>query len=396
MLSHIAKLIWNRKRSNLLIITEVAITFGVLFAVIYLGIYNYKVFNTPLGFEWKNTWNIRIDTGGRWNNETDKVQLKAIAEVLRTRPEIKSADVIMMPLFVNGRWRSVETINGHRAPYKANMLNHEAPKNLGVELVSGRWFGPQDDGQNYQGVMVNQRFVDEFLDSVEPVGFEFSDPGQPEAKPKRIVGIFKDFRQQGEFSTPGPYMFFRYNWEQGDSFGLRNIMLKFDKPQPASYEKDLHQTLKQIAPSWEFNIQSFKNLRQQRINEIVIPMTVMAVVVAFLLIMVAMGLFGVLWQNINRRIQEIGLRRAIGASENSIRLQIIGELIVLAIFGMAAASIFIIQVPLLNLIEAVTWGNFVVSMLLSISAMLLIVIICALYPSHSATKLSPAVALHYE
>ena len=396
MLSHIAKLIWNRKRSNLLIITEVAITFGVLFAIICMGFYNYKVFNTPLGFEWKNTWSVRINTGGQWNNETDKVQLKSLVDVLAVRPEIASVDATMMPLFMNSRWRSSETINARQATYKANMLNHEAPKNLGVELVAGRWFGPQDDGQNYRDVMVNQQFVDEHLQNVEPVGFEFSDPDTPEAKPKRIVGVFKDFRQQGEFSEPGPYLFFRYNYEQGDDFGIRNIVIKFDQQQPASYEKDLHRTLKQTAPSWEFNIQSLKNLRQQRINEVVIPMTVMAVVVGFLLVMVAMGLFGVLWQNINRRIQEIGLRRAIGASEISIRFQIIGELVVLAVFGMIVASVFIVQIPLLNLIDAVTWGNFTVSMLLSISAMLLIVIICALYPSHSATKLSPAVALHYE
>ena len=35
MLAHIAKLIWNRKRANMLILTEVAITFAVLFFLIH-------------------------------------------------------------------------------------------------------------------------------------------------------------------------------------------------------------------------------------------------------------------------------------------------------------------------------------------------------------------------
>jgi putative ABC transport system permease protein len=45
-----------------------------------------------------------------------------------------------------------------------------------------------------------------------------------------------------------------------------------------------------------------------------VPLIVVSVIAAFLLLMVAFGLFGVLWQNTTQRIPEIGLRRAVGAS----------------------------------------------------------------------------------
>ena len=44
-----------------------------------------------------------------------------------------------------------------------------------------------------------------------------------------------------------------------------------------------------------------------------VPMIVLLIVACFLVINVALGLFGVMWYNINQRRGEIGLRRAIGA-----------------------------------------------------------------------------------
>ena len=72
---------------------------------------------------------------------------------------------------------------------------------------------------------------------------------------------------------------------------------------------------------------------RKRINSItLVPMIVLFIVAGFLIINVALGLFGVLWYNISKRKSEIGLRRAVGASGNSISKQLVGEALVLATF----------------------------------------------------------------
>jgi len=396
MFTHIAKLIWNRKRSNLLIISEVAIAFAVLFAIISAGIHNYRIYNIPLGFEWENSWNIQLDTGGQWKNETDKVTLKSMVDILQNHRKIESASVMMMPFFENSRWRSGQKINGKDATFLANRIDSKGPDNLGVKLLDGRWFGPQDNDESFVYIMVNQRFADEYLNGADPVDFVFSDPDAPEATPRKIVGVFEDFRQQGEFSSPTPYAFFRYDFDAGYAHGINNIVIKFKQEESASFEAELMKLLKDVAPTWEFTIVPLKTKRDSQVNQVIIPLTVLAVIVAFLMLMVAMGLFGVLWQNISRRTQEIGLRRALGASESSVKGQIIGELVVLALFGILIATIFIVQIPLLQLIDSVSWPNFAMSMSLAVLVMLLIVVLCALYPSRAAIKLPPSVALHYE
>jgi len=396
MLSHIAKLIWNRKRANSLIITEVAITFMVLFAITAMAIYNYQKFYEPLGFEWKNTWTAAIKTGARWNNETDSVQLNEIVQALRQRPEIESVGLSLMPIFENSSWNSREDINGQSVYHMVNFVNQSGPKDWGVELIAGRWFGQQDDGQNYTPVMLSQRFVELAFKDIDPVNFEYVDEESSDNKPKRVVGVFKEFRQQGEFGDLVPYLFYRYQLDIGNDIGIQNINLTFNQPKTAIYEETLLKTLKGIAPNWEFDIQTWSHQRDQQIKLVLIPMMIMLVVVGFLLVMVSMGLFGVLFQNISRRTQEIGLRRAIGASEKSIQSQIIGELVAVALFAMSISFLILLQIPLLQLIEAVSWNVFWLSLSASVSLILMIVILCAVYPSKVAIKLPPALALHYE
>jgi len=396
MLAHITKLIWNRKRANLLIITEVTITFIVLFLIMTLGLSNYQTYHQPLGFNWQNTWEINVNTGAEWHNETDNKQFGQLVAALKQQPEIATVGLTYMPIFERARMTSTETINEQDIYYQANYVDQEGPKNWGVELIAGRWFGEQDNGQNYTEVMINQRFAEQAFKNISPVNFQFSDEDKPEEKPKRIVGVFKDFRQMGEFSDPMPYLFYRYQLPIGNDRGMRNINLTFNDKSNAAYEEKVLKLLKGIMPNWEFTIRTWQSKRDDQITQVLIPLTVMIVIVCFLMIMVAMGLFGVLWQNINRRTQEIGLRRALGASKKAIQGQIVGELVTLSLFGILIALAMLIQIPLLQLVEGVTWAMFWLSMTISVSVILIMVVLCALYPSRTAIKIPPALALHYE
>jgi putative ABC transport system permease protein len=396
MLNHLFKLIWNRKRSNLLIITEVVITFLVLFAVISMARHFYQTYQQPLGFNWQNTWSIHVDTGGQWNNETDKGPLKRLVEVLRQQPEIASVGLTSGPMFRDYHWTSSETFNDKTIRYEAFRVNGTGPKDWGVELVGGRWFSKQDDGQNYEAIMVNKLFADTIFPGVDAVNQEIPDADNPENNPKRIVGVYNDFRKQGEFSSSVPFMMYRYQMDAGYKRGMGYLHIKYHQKQPAAFEENLLKLLKGVTPKWAFNINTWKSQRETMNKKVLLPIVVLCVLAVFLLIMVAMGLFGILWQNINQRTAEIGLRRAVGASAASIMWQIVGEIVTLAMFAMAVASVIVLQVPLLELVETVTWPNFFFSLFSAMGVILLTVVLCALYPARIAIKMEPALALHYE
>jgi putative ABC transport system permease protein len=127
------------------------------------------------------------------------------------------------------------------------------------------------------------------------------------------------------------------------------------------------------------------------------PLAVLSVVAAFLLAMVAFGLFGVLWQNTTRRIPEIGLRRALGAPAGAIYRQIIAEQLLLSTGAMLAGLVLLVQLPLTGMLgEQLDWPIFICAAGLSMGLIYLLSLLCSLYPGWHASRMTPTSALRYE
>jgi len=110
---------------------------------------------------------------------------------------------------------------------------------------------------------------------------------------------------------------------------------------------------------------------------------------------VALGLFGILWYNINRRRGEIGLRRAVGASGRSVSAQLVTEAMLLATLAIVAGSFFAIQFPLLRVFD-LSSSIYLTALGWAILFIYLLVLVCSLYPGRQAAAIYPAVALHEE
>ena len=128
-----------------------------------------------------------------------------------------------------------------------------------------------------------------------------------------------------------------------------------------------------------------------------VPLKIGAVIAAFLLVMVAFGLFGVLWQNTTQRIPELGLRRALGATSASIYRQIVAEQFLLSSSAMLVGLVLLVQLPLTGVMgETLNWPVFWAAAALSAGVIYLLSLLSSLYPGWRAAQLSPVQALHYE
>jgi putative ABC transport system permease protein len=128
-----------------------------------------------------------------------------------------------------------------------------------------------------------------------------------------------------------------------------------------------------------------------------VPLVVVGIIAAFMLVMVAFGLFGALWQNTTQRIPEIGLRRAIGASAGQIYRQIVAEQFLLSSVAIVLGLALLVQLPLTGVFgEHLNWAVFAQAAGLSMAAIYLLSLLCALYPGWRASRLSPTEALHHE
>lgn len=167
----------------------------------------------------------------------------------------------------------------------------------------------------------------------------------------------------------------------------------------AALEEALVRRIAALAPGWSVGIQPVSGLRDSMLRESVVPLAIVTVVAGALLLMVALGLTGVVWQNVTQRMREFGLRRAQGATAGAIGRQVVSELIVVTSFAVVAGLVIIAQIPLIPFppdFTLVPRAVFVTGVVLAVVAVYLVTMVCAWYPSRLATRVPPAEALHYE
>ncbi|MDB5960183.1 MAG: transporter permease, partial [Massilia sp.] len=269
---------------------------------------------------------------------------------------------------------------------------------VGMRVLEGRWFGAADDGSASVPVVIDRRLAALLFPGRPALGREFSD-SEPDAKSPRtlkVVGIIEAYRSQGELMAPEPFMFERFV-PAAFTDAVETLIVKVRPGTTRAFEADLNQRLKLVGNDLNYEIAPLADLRGDILKSSFTPLILFALVAVFMMLMVAFGLFGVLWQSTTLRIPEIGLRRAVGASRGAIYGQLIAEQLLLSTLAMAVGLVLLVQLPLSKAFGAsLDWQVFAVACAASMGLIYLLSFACSLYPGWRASRLSPTQALHYE
>ncbi len=128
----------------------------------------------------------------------------------------------------------------------------------------------------------------------------------------------------------------------------------------------------------------------------------LALMAAISLVVGGIGIMNIMLVNVSERTREIGLRKAIGATNKNIRNQFLLESIVLTLSGGVIGIVFGILVSYIVALGArfagYDWAFIIspIAIILAVSVSLIVGIIFGLYPALKAAKLDPIVALRYE
>lgn len=394
MLKHLFKLVWNRKRTNLLLIAEFFVSFIVLFAVVTFGTFYYSNYQQPLGFDYHNVLVVSADNrrsgDDRWNDEQREI-IRQIGLTINEFQEVESSAGIRSVPYEMGGYYSNTTINNINIGFMFSEVNDGIENVLNIPISEGRWFNHEDDADTVnRAVVITQSLKEAIFGDENALGKIIGTDAF------KVVGIIPAFKKEGELSTPEHFMFQRVNPSKKELRPVDNFAMKLKSGTPIEFEEKFVRRLQSVAKDWVIEANMMEQSRDNSLRLKLVPIYILGTIAGFLILMVTLGLLGVLWQNVIRRTSEIGLRRAMGASTSAIQYQIIGEMLIIAFFGIFLASVLIIQVPLLGLIPFVSPVVFGVSFLLSIIIIFTMVFLSSWYPSHIATSLSPVEALHFE
>jgi putative ABC transport system permease protein len=396
VIRHLFKLVWNRKRSNLLVMTEIFFSFLVIMAVTTAAIVFIGNARQPLGFDYRDVWvinmNVNQTSDDTWTDEQTKNFETLVTEVART-PGVLGAAGSMTPPYSfnssNGRW----TINNKVIDLAFDEVTDDYAKVMGMQVVRGRWFSREDDGASFIPVVIDENAAKAMFGNEDPVGQKY---GTKVDQDRRVVGVVRSFRKNGELWPAMNFVFKRVHLGDKESRPPRQIVIRVTPGTGAAFEEPLMKRLTSLVPQYSYKVSPMTRMRERWLKTSMTPVLASVIVSIFLILMVALGLTGVMWQNVTRRTRELGLRRAVGATAPSVRRQILGEVAVLTTLGISAAVVLALHVPALGLLPRVSNSSFGLGLGASLVVIYALTLLCGLYPSWLAARVQPAEALHYD
>ncbi|NNU33641.1 hypothetical protein HK413_04850 [Mucilaginibacter sp. S1162] len=173
MFKHLFKLIWNKKKQNALLITEILVSFMVIFAVFSMIVKFYFTYRVPLGFQYENVWLINISEPPQYKNaDSAAMYYENIRNVLKNMPEIKEVSYSSG----NTPFTSSMMTTGYRhngtmfSPVNFFRVEDTYDNAFDLTILEGRWFEKQDDAATVKPVVINQTLKEKMFGKGKAVG----------------------------------------------------------------------------------------------------------------------------------------------------------------------------------------------------------------------------------
>ncbi len=392
MFRHLFVLIWNKKKQNFLLMSEMLVSFLVVFGLCSMMVYYYQSYRKPMGFDSDRVWVINYNNTLQTTSSDSLTQFyESIRQTLKAMPQIREVSYCSgnFPFSESTMATGLRVNNVPINRINQFVVEDDYKNVLNLKVQEGRWYSKQDAVAKDQPIVINESLRAEAFGNGNAVGKYL---GDWEGKKKlKVIGVVQDVKMRGDYTDIGNAIFSRL--DTGAFHWLGNIMIKVTPDADAAFEGRLYKSMASIMKNANIEIGHLPELRRSKNRAFLTPLYIILTVVVFLVINVALGLFGVLWYNINRRKGEIGLRRAIGASGNAVSGQLVAETMVLATLSLLGGVVFAIQFPILN-VGSINPGVYLTAIVISVLFIYLLVLVCSLYPGRQAAAIYPAVALH--
>ena len=345
MTRHLLRLIWNRKRQNFLLTLEIFFSFLTLFGVTLFAVQYANNARQPLGYSIDRLWRIGIDPKESDEGVAVKARhretIRQLMIALQEMPEIEGVAASVNSPYGNSSWGGgIRLPGGRRIDYGMNHVTDDYRALLGIRVVAGRWFSREDDAATWRPVVITQRLATEIFGDGVAVGQiipDERDPNGPPADPgdkpevKRVVGVIDEFRQHGELATPEPYLFYRIRLAPSNP--KETVPHAAHDSRQARHDGGVRGSAGEAGPGSGARLvvrsADARHHARDKLRQYASPLMVVGTIAVFLLLMVALGLTGVVWQSVTQRIREFGLRRAKGATIPNVRTQVLVEMVIM-------------------------------------------------------------------
>lgn len=384
------------KVGAVLLLIQIAITTAIVSNAAFIIKDRLDYLNQPTGYEEENIFKFNVMTFG---TDVDLIQQVDLDEAkIRALPGVvDAAQISAIPLSGGG------SSTGFRlkpVPEKSKSINasyfetdEHGLNTLGVELIAGRNFSQdevilnRDYSQFPKVALATKALLNELFPGEEGLGKVIYMGDQP----LKIVGVIGMMK--------GPWLKLEERKDRSvilpmvDPGKLHQFLVRTEPGQRA-------QVMKQIEEMMHDNyakrvIQDLTGLDKKKADYVAedkLMMRMLVILISVLILVTALGIFGLTLFNINKRTKQIGTRRALGARKSAIVRYFVIENSLICIAGLVVGvcgAAFLGQQLMANYSVPALSYNYVAVTALAVFVMSLLAVIG---PAMRAANIAPSIA----
>jgi putative ABC transport system permease protein len=285
-----------------------------------------------------------------------------------------------------------QTPPGHEPIADFNLADSNYFSTMGIPLLAGRTFLESDQVGTPSVALVNRSMAQKYWPDSDPIGkqIELLD----DKKPATIVGIVGDVRQRS-LSDPAPVQVYFSYAQNPDIFAALVVRTEGDPMSMANAVRQAVWSIDSDQPMWK--VRSLESMMARSIGDRRYLAQLLSVYSGLALMLVAVGIYGVLSYSVSQRIQEIGVRMALGAQPADVLRHIIQRGMAMVLVGIAlgcagALAITHLMSKLLFGVAPADPATFIIGA----SILTVVALLACCLPARRAMRVDPMVALRYE
>ncbi len=263
---------------------------------------------------------------------------------------------------------------------------------LGTPLAAGREFDWTDLQQNRQVILISENFAREYWGSAAAaIGKRIREnPGHDWSE---VIGVVTDIRHDGA-ERPAPSTVY---WPQRGNRSM-TFMLRGPRAGTDSYATEIRRTVAAVSGNLPVTgMQTMQEVYDKSMARTAFTLTLLALSGGMALLLAAIGIYAVIAYTVAQRTREMGIRLALGAQEESLKLMFVRSGLLCG--GIGAAVGLVAAAPLSQLMSALlfevkpidplTYAVVVVGLLAAAA-------LASYLPARRITRIHPTEALRSE
>ncbi len=396
----------TRRTRDWLVIGDVALTL-VLLSSAGLVLKSFaRLQSLSLGFQPRNLTTARVDLPFRSYTDPARVTkfTDAVTAKLSALPGVEKVAFGANPPLLAG-WQIGFVPEGVPIPPPSEQPNAESEVvtgdylgALGATLVRGRAFNERDTKDSPLVVMVDQTLAEKFFPGQSPIGKRITSDPDGDGNQYRwyeIVGVVAPMKFYGAEPTPPlPVIYFPLA-----QMYRTNLVLLVRSPQSASaLARQISETVASVDSRQPvYDVRSMSDRVGQTWATQRLLTFLLSVFAGLALLLATIGLYGVLSYNAIRRLREVALRLALGATPAQIRGLIFGHGLRLLLAGcvVGLAGAIISASALRSVLFEISPAQPLIYLLVAVVLTLATAIACW-FPAQRAIRVDPIETLRAE